>query len=91
MPNTTTRDRLNFRLCRQHKALIERAAMTLGQSITEFAVGSLVRDAHAVLRQQETTVLSDRDRRAFLSMLEGKAEPNAALQTAARLYRRQRA
>lgn len=91
MPHTTERDRLNFRLCRQHKTLIERAATTLGQSLTEFAVGSLVRDARAVLHEQETTVLSDRDRRVFLSMLEAKGEPNEALKTAARLYRRQRA
>jgi uncharacterized protein (DUF1778 family) len=92
MPGATTRkERLNFRLDRQHKVLIERAASTVGQSLTEFALSHLIRDAQAVLREQETTVLSDRDRRVFLSMLEADAEPNEALKRAARIYRRQRA
>lgn len=91
MPRTTTRERLNFRLCREHKALIEKAATASGQSLTEFAVGNLVRDARAVLREHETTVLSERDRRVFLSMLEAGAEPNEALKKAVRTYRRQRA
>jgi uncharacterized protein (DUF1778 family) len=88
---TTGKDRLNFRLDRRHKVLIERAASTLGQSVTEFALSHLVRDAQSVLREEEATVLSDRDRQVFLSVLESAAEPNAALKKAAKAYRRQRA
>ena len=92
MPSAATRkDRLNFRLDRRHKTLIERAATTAGQSVTEFAVSHLVKEARSVLREQETAVLSDRDRRVFLSMLEADAEPNADLKRAARIHRRQRA
>jgi len=92
MPSATTgKDRLNFRLDRQLKTLIERAATSMGQSVTEFAVSNLVKDARSVLRQQETARLSDRDRRVFLSMLDAAAEPNAALKKAASIYRRQRA
>jgi uncharacterized protein (DUF1778 family) len=92
MPKTATRkERLNFRLDRQVKSLIEQAATTLGQSVTEFAVFHLVRDARTVLREQETTMLSDRDRQVFLSMLEADAQPNEALKRAAKIYRRQRA
>jgi uncharacterized protein (DUF1778 family) len=82
---------MNFRLNRRHKALIERAASTLGQSLTEFAVASLIRDASRVLEEQKVTVLTDRDRRVFLSLLASDSEPNAALRKAAAAYRRQRA
>ena len=92
MPGAATRkDRLNFRLDRRHKALIERAASASGQSLTEFALSHLVRDAQSVIREQEITVLSDRDREVFLSVLEGARPANAALKQAAKIYRRQRA
>jgi uncharacterized protein (DUF1778 family) len=82
---------MNFRLDRQHKALIEKAASTAGQSVTEFAVSHLIRDARTVLHEHEVTVLSDRDRHVFLSVLEADAEPNDALREAAKTYRRHRA
>lgn len=92
MPGAATRkDRINFRLDRQQKALIERAATTAGQSVTEFAVSHLVKEARSVLREQETAMLSDRDRRVFMSMLEAATQPNAALKRAASIYRKQRA
>ena len=85
------KDRLNFRLDRQHKALIERAASTVGQSLTEFALSHLLKDAESVLHEQETKVLSNRDRQVFLAVLDGGAQPNDALKKAAKSYRRQRA
>lgn len=100
MPSTTRHtlprasakhDRMNFRLDREHKALIEKAASTVGQSLTEFAVTNLIRDARTVLHEHHVTVLSERDWDLFLSVLEGDAEPNEALRKAASTYRRQRA
>ena len=92
MPSAAIRkDRMNFRLDPQQKNLIERAATTAGQSVTEFAITHLVKEARNVLREQETTVLCDRDRRVFMSMLDADAQPNAALKNAASTYRKQRA
>jgi len=92
MPSATTgKDRLNFRLDRQIKTLIERAATSAGQSVTEFAVFHLAKEARNVLLERERTTLSDRGRRVFMSMLESDAEPNADLKKAASLYRKQRA
>ena len=85
------RERLDFRIAPEAKTLIERAASTLGQTTTEFAISQLVRDARNVLSQQEITTLSDRDRRVFLSLLDSAGQPNAALKKAAKTYRRQRA
>ncbi len=92
MPGTAGRkDRLNFRLDPHSKRLITRAASSAGQTITEFAILNLVRDARNLLHQQQVTVLNDHDRDAFLSMLDADAEPNEALKKAARLHKRQRA
>lgn len=81
--------RLNFRLPSNLKELIEQAATELGQSVTEFAVSSLVRDAREVIQQSQQTRLTNRDRRIFLAMLDDvDARPNAALKAAARKYKR---
>jgi uncharacterized protein (DUF1778 family) len=50
----------------------------------------LVRDARHVLREQQVTILSDRDREVFLSMLAKPPQPNEALRKAAAAYRRLR-
>ena len=81
--------RLNFRLPGNLKALIEQAATELGQSVTDFAISSLVRDAREVLQQSQRTRLTDRDRDIFLAMLDKvDARPNAALKAAAGRYKR---
>ena len=50
MTNKVKRDsRLNFRLPSELKNVIEAAAAQLGQSISEYAVATLVEDARAVL------------------------------------------
>ena len=92
MPGTAGRkDRLNFRLDPHSKMLITRAASSAGQTITEFAISNLVRDARSLLHQQQVTVLNDHDRNRFLSMLAADTEPNEALKKAAKLYKRKRA
>src|SRR2546429_378769 len=72
--------RLNFRLPSDMKTVIEAAAAQLGQSVSDFAISTLVTNARNVLQQQHVTELSNRDRDIFLAMLEDtEAEPNKAL------------
>ncbi len=81
--------RLNFRLPNELKQFIEQAAGHLGQTVSEFAVSTLVRTAHEVIEQHDRTELSHRDRDIFLSMLEdADAEPNEALAAAAEKYKK---
>jgi len=81
--------RLNFRLTRELKETIERAAAELGQSVTEFALSILIREAREVLTQSEQTHLSNRDRERFIRALEDSdATPNEALKAAAKRYRK---
>lgn len=83
--------RLDFRLNRQVKEVIERAAVVSGQSVSDFAVSALYRTAKEVLEREQTTHLSNRDRDVFLAMLDSDAKPNEALKRATKRYKSRRA
>ena len=88
MPNGARDSRLNFRLPSELKEVIEEAAAALGQSVSEFAVGTLVQQAREVVHQKRVTVLSNRDRDRFLALLDDtEVRPNAALIKAAKRYK----
>ena len=53
--------RLSFCLPSDLKTVIEKAAAALGQSVSDFAVSTLVQTAHSVLHQQSVTELTNRD------------------------------
>lgn len=89
MASVASDARLNVRLSSDLKEVIEEAATALGQSVSEFAVSTLVQRARAVIEQRNVTVLSDRDRDRFIALLDdAKARPNAALVEAAKTYRK---
>jgi uncharacterized protein (DUF1778 family) len=75
--------RIEFRLSAEAKRQIERAALVSGRTITDFAKDVLTREAKAVLETHELVQLSDRDRDAFLALLDADPTPNAALVAAA--------
>ena len=82
--------RINFRLSNELKQTIEDAAAEMGQSVSDFAVSTLVQTARKILHDQQVTRLSDRDRQRFLAMLDGESsKPNDALVKAASRYRKQ--
>jgi uncharacterized protein (DUF1778 family) len=83
--------RLDFRLNRQIKDVIEQAACVCGQSLSDFAISVLYRTAKEVLDREQHTRLSKRDRDAFLAMLDSAVPPNEALKCAAKRYKKQRA
>ena len=81
--------RLNFRVTGELKKTIEQAAAELGQTVSEFAISTLVREAREVLQQSHQTRLSNRDRDRFLKALNDvDAKPNEALKSAAKRYRK---
>jgi uncharacterized protein (DUF1778 family) len=83
--------RLNFRLPIELKQTIEEAAARLGQSVSDFAVSTLVRSARDVITQERITTLSQRDWEAFSALLEREdLRPNGALRAAARKYKKRR-
>jgi uncharacterized protein (DUF1778 family) len=73
------RERLQVRLSAEHKALIERAARAKGQSLSTFVVSALLERA----RQIDVHVLTGRDWRRFLEIMDRGEAPTKALAAAA--------
>ncbi len=90
MPATTKNDaRINVRLSRDLKQTIEEAAAALGQTISEFTISTVIREARQVLQGAHITQLSNRDRDLFLEALDASdAKPNDALKAAAHRYKK---
>lgn len=80
--------RIDFRLPSDLKEVIEQAATLRGQSLSDFAVSTLVSSAHEVIQQSRVTELSNCDRDIFISVIDdADAHPNEALIDAAREYK----
>lgn len=89
MSTTKNDSRINVRLSSELKQTIEAAAAALGQTVSEFTISTVVREARQVIHDAEVTRLSNRDRDVFLEALKATdASPNAALKTAAKRYKK---
>ncbi|MGQ0629192.1 MAG: type II toxin-antitoxin system TacA family antitoxin [Phycisphaerales bacterium] len=82
--------RLDFRVSPEHKSLIERAARVQGQTVSSFAIATLLKAAEETIQSETSRTLSARDSLAFLAMLTAPAGPNAALKAAAKRYKARR-
>lgn len=80
--------RMDFRVSVESKAIIEQAASLSGQTVSDFAVSTLIKSAQEVISQHRQTKLSERDFKIFLEMLESDGEPNEALKKAAENYKK---
>lgn len=88
MATTNQEARLNVRLDSQLKKMIEEASAALGQTVSEFTVSTLVKEARQVIQETQFTQLSQRDRDTFLAALDAtNTIPNDALKTAAKRYK----
>jgi len=92
MPTSNSDARINVRLSSDLKMLVEEAAVTLGQTVSDFTISTLVREARQVISDAQCTRLSNRDRDIFLAALDSlDARPNDALKAAARRYKKRMA
>jgi uncharacterized protein (DUF1778 family) len=81
--------RLNFRLPADLKSVIEEAAAATGQTVSDFAISTLLQGSRSVLQQCHITQLSARDRDKFMTLLDAvESKPNRALLNAAREYKK---
>ena len=76
-------ERLDLRLGRDTKELIEHAAAIEGISVSAFLLANAVAAARDVVEQNRRWQLSRRDSRAFIDALLDPPEPNEALKAAA--------
>lgn len=87
MTVTTKTERLEMRLSREQRALLERAAALEGQAMASFVRSKLVESAQQVIDRHARTTLSARDFERFLHVLD-RQEPSAALKAAFRRRKR---
>ena len=78
---------ISVRLPAEFQQTIEDAAAALGQSVDDFALAAVIREARSVLQESQTTRLSHEDGQRFLEAIDAiDLEPNVALTAAAVRY-----
>ena len=78
---------LEMRVRPSDKAQMSRAAELTGVKLSTFVRASAAREAERVLREHQTTALSERDRRTLLEALDNPPPPTRAARDAVRGYR----
>ncbi len=78
-PLKAVTERLEARVPKPLKSLIDRAAALEGRSITDYVIATLERDAVKVVREHEILQLSTADSQAFARAMITPPKPNRAL------------
>jgi len=81
-------ERLEARITRDQKRIIERAARLRGTSVTDFVVVSAQRAATDTIKDYEIMSVRGEARKAFVSALLNPPAPNAAASRAAERFQR---
>ncbi|MFZ0887677.1 MAG: DUF1778 domain-containing protein [Candidatus Binataceae bacterium] len=81
---TARTDRIELRATRQEKQLISEAAAHEQLDVTRFIMRNVLAVARGVVERSERIVLSERDSKRVLRLLEKPPKPTAALIAAAR-------
>src|ERR1035437_5559477 len=87
----TRSDRIELRATREEKQLISEAAAHEQLDVTRFIMRNVLPVARGVVEQSERIVLSERDSKRVLRLLEKPPKPTAALIAAARRLAKARA
>ena len=86
-PDERATDHIEMRVRPSDKERISRAAELSGVKLTTFVRASAAREAERILREHQTTTLSERDRRTLLEALDNPPPPTRAARDAVRDYR----
>lgn len=81
--------RLDVRVSRTEKWLIETAASLRGVSVTDFLRTTVTDTAHRIIRESEILTLADRSRRVFVESLMNPPQPNSAAIAAAKRFKQE--
>ncbi|MDF5731323.1 MAG: DUF1778 domain-containing protein [Rhizonema sp. PD38] len=80
-------ERLEARLTREQKELLQQAASLEGRTLTDFVVSSAHAAALRTIQEHTLMSLTKRDSEAFVEALLNPPEPGAALLAAAKRYK----
>ena len=84
MTTATREDRIELRATREEKRLLAAAAAYERLDVTSFIMRNVLPSARKVVDRAERMVLSERDSKRILQLLENPPEPPPALVAAAR-------
>lgn len=89
-PNYTSEkaERIEARLSRQQKKLIQHAADLSGRSVTDFILSASQEAANKVIREHEVITLTAQESENFIKALMNPPAPNAALKKAVQRHRK---
>ena len=82
-------ERLDARVTKEEKRVIETAAALRGISITDLMRTSITDAATRIIRENEILTLSERERQSFVQALMNPPRPNKAAMAAVERYRRE--
>lgn len=81
-------DRIEIRMSSVEKRQFEKAACLSGMNLSEFMRRTALEKSSEVIRRNNSIILSNDDRDAFLNALENPPEPNEALKKALKHHKR---
>lgn len=79
--------RIDLRVTKEQKALLEKAALLKGVSLSAYTLSYLLPLAQQEIENQEKLILSNRDRDLFLSAMDNPPALKGKLKSAIALYR----
>lgn len=85
--NTPSHERIDLRTSPEIKALIVRAASTVGMTVSAFLLGCGHQRAREILAEQEMLTLTPRDWAAFAKALDNTRKPRPRLAAAMKRHR----
>ena len=71
--------RINLRTSSDDKSLLEKAASLRHLSLSSYIITTSLKQAQIDLAEQETMIISNRERDMIMNALENPQEPNSAL------------
>ncbi len=86
---TAKNHRLEARISRDQKRLIERAAQLRGRTVTDFVITEIQEAAAATIREFESLQLGEEARDSFMQALLNPPAPNPATKAAMARYKKQ--
>jgi uncharacterized protein (DUF1778 family) len=81
-------ERLEVRVSRAQKALLQEAAALQGRTLSEFVTASVQQAAEQAIREHKVLTLTAEDSRAFAETLLSPPAPNERLRALAERYKR---
>jgi uncharacterized protein (DUF1778 family) len=85
--STAKSERLDARLTREQKDLIQRAADLQGRSLTDFVVSTLQESARQAIERHDSIRLNEREAKRFVAALLHPPKASKRLREAAKAYK----